>query len=613
MNKRSFVVRAASLGGALALAGAGLATTVGLATAGGTAGANTPSYTASCKIAGVATSLPAVIDGKISPAKVSPGGSYTVSGLALNSSLSVKTQDEIKGKTFAGKFVGTVTSTGSTPSSLTVTFTIPATKVPSAPSKPLALVAPGALSGAFTADATGTTSVAVSTGTTGTLAATLNGTSVGAPGPCTQPAELIASAPIATPAGGIKALLPNSGPLAGGTTVKIVGTFLSDPKSVTFGGVRAKSFKALTPTSLMAVAPAGTGSAPVVVTTPSGASASLPFTYTAGPIVTAVSPSTGPPAGGNRVTLTGLQLAGATSVEFGTKAATIDSGSPTSVTVAAPAGKGVVDVTVRNALGVSVTGVQTRYSYLSGYWETAADGGVFTYGSAHFYGSTGGKPLNKPVVGMAGTPDGQGYWLVASDGGIFSYGDAGFYGSTGSLTLNRPIVGMASTPDGFGYWLVASDGGIFSYGDAGFYGSTGSVALNQPIVGMAATPNGGGYWLVAADGGVFAFGDAGYYGSLGGLTLRAPAVGIISTPDGHGYWIVTADGGVFDEGDAAFHGSAGGLILNRSVVDVATSPTGAGYWLAAADGGIFNYGDAAFYGSAGDIALNQPIVGIAAS
>ena len=53
--------------------------------------------------------------------------------------------------------------------------------------------------------------------------------------------------------------------------------------------------------------------------------------------------------------------------------------------------------------------------------------------------------MNKPIVGMASTPDGKGYWLVASDGGIFSYGDATFYGSTGSLTLNKPIVGMAST------------------------------------------------------------------------------------------------------------------------------------------------------------------------
>ena len=48
---------------------------------------------------------------------------------------------------------------------------------------------------------------------------------------------------------------------------------------------------------------------------------------------------------------------------------------------------------------------------------------------------------------MAATPDGKGYWLVASDGGIFSYGDAQFYGSTGSITLNKPVVGMAATPE----------------------------------------------------------------------------------------------------------------------------------------------------------------------
>jgi len=38
---------------------------------------------------------------------------------------------------------------------------------------------------------------------------------------------------------------------------------------------------------------------------------------------------------------------------------------------------------------------------------------------------------------------GKGYWLIASDGGILSYGDAAFFGSTGAKTLNKPIVGMA--------------------------------------------------------------------------------------------------------------------------------------------------------------------------
>ena len=74
---------------------------------------------------------------------------------------------------------------------------------------------------------------------------------------------------------------------------------------------------------------------------------------------------------------------------------------------------------------------------------------------------------------------------MAADGGIFNYGNAAFYGSTGSIQLNKPVVGMASSPSGNGYWLVASDGGIFNYGDAPFYGSAGGLTLVEPVVGMA--------------------------------------------------------------------------------------------------------------------------------
>jgi hypothetical protein len=46
---------------------------------------------------------------------------------------------------------------------------------------------------------------------------------------------------------------------------------------------------------------------------------------------------------------------------------------------------------------------------------------------------------------VAPTPDDGGYWLVASDGGVFSFGTAAFYGSTGGTTLNQPILGAASS------------------------------------------------------------------------------------------------------------------------------------------------------------------------
>ena len=246
-----------------------------------------------------------------------------------------------------------------------------------------------------------------------------------------------------------------------------------------------------------------------------------------------------------------------------------------------------------------------------GYYLGARDGGMFTFGAAQFYGSTGDIKLNAPIVGMEATPFPEGYWLVANDGGIFTFGSAGFFGSTGNIKLNKPIVGMAAAPNGQGYWLVASDGGIFSFGSSEFYGSTGDIKLNQPIVGMASTPSGRGYWLVATDGGIFAFGDAAFYGSTGDIKLNKPIVGMEPTESGNGYWLVASDGGIFSFGDATFLGSTGDIRLNQPIVGMARARGGAGYQLVATDGGIFNFGKSTFFGSTGDMRLNQPILAMA--
>ena len=64
------------------------------------------------------------------------------------------------------------------------------------------------------------------------------------------------------------------------------------------------------------------------------------------------------------------------------------------------------------------------------------------------------------------SPKGMGYILLGRDGGVFAFGDAHFYGSTGGMHLNAPVLDMTMTADGHGYWFVAADGGVFSYGDA---------------------------------------------------------------------------------------------------------------------------------------------------
>ncbi len=420
----------------------------------------------------------------------------------------------------------------------------------------------------------------------------------------------------------VTALSPSSGKATGGQTVVVDGSgFGTGTPTVRFGGANA-SVIAHTPTSVTVTTPdvvTGQQSAVTVTTTgpAAGTSAAVPsstFTFIS-PLVSSVVPVKGPTTGGGRVTITGSDFGGATSVRFGSvPAAAFTVTSPGSIVAtvpAGPAGGATVDVSVTSPDGTSPQVSSDRYLYaLPGYWLVASDGGIFDFGHASFYGSTGSLTLNRPVVGMAATPDGKGYWLVASDGGIFAYGDAGFYGSTGNLTLNQPVVGMAATPDGRGYWLVASDGGIFAFGDAGFHGSTGAITLNRPVVGIAATPDGRGYWLVASDGGIFAFGDAGFHGSTGAITLNRPVVGMAATPDGRGYWLVASDGGIFAYGDAGFYGSTGDLTLNRPVVGMAPSLTGTGYWLVASDGGIFAYGDARFFGSTGGISLNRPVVGM---
>jgi GH43 family beta-xylosidase len=246
-----------------------------------------------------------------------------------------------------------------------------------------------------------------------------------------------------------------------------------------------------------------------------------------------------------------------------------------------------------------------------GYWQVGADGGVFSFGAAQFYGSMGAQHLNQPVVGMAATSDGKGYWLVAADGGVFSFGDAQFYGSTGAIRLNKPIVGLVPTADDKGYWLVASDGGVFSFGDAQYYGSTGAESIGSPVVAMGPGYLGGGYWLADSTGQVFNLGDARFEGQLANATGGYRITGMAGTLDFNGYWLVSANGNVVDEGDAAAFGSLIGQNLNAPIIGMVTTPDGRGYWLQGADGGIFTFGDATFLGSMGGVHLNAPMVGLA--
>ncbi len=84
------------------------------------------------------------------------------------------------------------------------------------------------------------------------------------------------------------------------------------------------------------------------------------------PTITGINPSAGPIAGGNQVTITGTAFASASSVRFGsTAASSFTVTSNTSITATVPAGAaGTVDVLVTNAAGQSPVTAADQYSYV---------------------------------------------------------------------------------------------------------------------------------------------------------------------------------------------------------------------------------------------------------
>ena len=98
------------------------------------------------------------------------------------------------------------------------------------------------------------------------------------------------------------------------------------------------------------------------------------------PTITAISPASGLSAGGAVVSITGTNLASATGVNFGATAATVFSSlSSTQVVANAPAGTGIVDVTVTTAGGTSAAVAVDQFSYSDGLF-TVADARAFMQG-----------------------------------------------------------------------------------------------------------------------------------------------------------------------------------------------------------------------------------------
>jgi hypothetical protein len=255
----------------------------------------------------------------------------------------------------------------------------------------------------------------------------------------------------------IASLTPPTGPEDGGTVVTLTGEGFSGATGVTFDGAAGTTFTVDSDTQITVTSPAHTpATVPVVVTHPDGNSAPLDFTYVAGTEIDAIIPPGGPEAGGNQVTITGVCFTGATAVRFGTTPATsFTVVSDTQIVAVAPAGVGIVDVTVVGAAACGTETAPDAYEYTDDPVIGTIDptrgpvtgGTVVTITGVNLTGATSVTFDGIPGTGLT----------VVSDTELTVTAPAGSVGDA-NVIVTAPA--GASDPGVFTYYAVATIGDV---------------------------------------------------------------------------------------------------------------------------------------------------------
>ncbi|WP_279587411.1 IPT/TIG domain-containing protein [Janthinobacterium sp. 75] len=395
----------------------------------------------------------------------------------------------------------------------------------------------------------------------------------------------------------VTSISPTSGPATGGTTVIITGTNFSGAVAVTFGATAATGFTVNSATQITATAPAGSGTVDVRITTPGGTSATSvadQFTYVARPVVSGISPTSGPSTGGTTVIVTGSNFGGATAVTFGATAATgFTVNSATQITATAPVGSGTVDVRVTTAGGTSATSGADQFTYVAAPVVTSilptsgpATGGTtviitgtnFSGAAAVTFGATAatGFTVNSATQITATAPAGSG----TVDVRITTTGGTSAAVAADQFTyVGAPVVSGLSPASGptTGGTSVTINGSGFSGATAVTFGATAasSFTVNSASQITATAPAGTGTIdvRITTTGGTSATSasDQFTYVVVPAVTGIAPASGAIT---GGTSVVVTGTG--FAGATAVRFGSANAtsFTVNSATQITATSPSG---------------------------------------
>jgi len=341
----------------------------------------------------------------------------------------------------------------------------------------------------------------------------------------------------------ISSLSPSAGPIAGGTSVTVLGTDFGSGARVAFGTTPARVLSVTAGSIVVALTPAhAVGAVDLVVTNPDGQSARVAggFIFEEPPTlpppsVLSVSPSSGLATGGTTVTIAGANFVAGAAVEFGTVAAAVNAVLPGAITAVTPAhAAGQVDVLVRNPDGRSA-------SVANGF--TFQDSAPPPPGPAPVLASvtpTAGTTLGGTDVTVSGTNFASGA-TVFIGGAVAAVTGA----AAGSLTVATPphAAGAADVT------VVNPDGGTGTLPGAFTYQAPPPPAPTVSGVAPTTGPTAGGT-TVTVTGTNFASGATVSFGGAAGTATVQSATSItVTTParaaGAAGVTVRNPDGGSF--------------------------------------------------------------------
>ncbi len=317
----------------------------------------------------------------------------------------------------------------------------------------------------------------------------------------------------------VTALDTITGSVGGGTQVTLTGSNLAGTTEVDFGANSAtivSNIDNLGVDTLVLLSPEATADTPetvdVTVTTPYGATTDYgAFTYWLSPAVTALSVSVGPAAGGTPVTISGMNLAGATEVDFGGVAVSfMDNGDGTLSTVSPTSNVSTVDVTVVTPGGTTAISLADQFTYLAvpSVLSLSPAAGPLSGGTSVTISGT--ALANATEVDFDGVPT---TFSVNPDGTITAVSPDLGYVDTGTADVTVVTDGGTSAPssaDLFTYAATPAVSGISpSWGNSfggdivtisgtdldsatavDFGGVAGTITYDSPMMIQAASPAG---------------------------------------------------------------------------------------------------------------------------